>query len=234
MRPVRRTVAVLLLLGLGVALGLYVRNTVPTADQAVLNFALIHRTATRTSFFHAVTLCGGTPAATAVTAVVALIAAWRRWWALTGKVAVAGLGAAVLVVVGKSAFGRSRPPAATQLGVLQSLSYPSGHALGSTVAAILVLALVFAATRAGLWRALAVLLMAVYVVGVGLSRLYLGVHWGSDVLGGWAIGAAWALLCLGLPAPPGRDAHHDRAGDEVGAPGGPRRTWGRDRRPPTR
>jgi len=198
-RTLRRTGAVVLLLAFGILLGLWVRSRLPAFDQAILDFAVAHRTAAWTNFFRAAALCGGTPAVTVITVVVAVAAVWRRWWTLAGQAVVAGVGTAVLVVAGKSAFGRPRPPAATQLGVLQSLSYPSGHALGSMVAATLLLALVFAASRAGPWRVLAVLLVAVYIVWVGLSRLYLGVHWGSDVLGGWAIGAAWGLLCLGLP-----------------------------------
>jgi len=148
-RTLRRTGAVVLLLAFGILLGLWVRSRVPAFDQAILDFAVAHRRAAWTNFFRAATLCGGTPAVTVITVVVAAAAVWRRWWTLAGQAVVAGAGAAVLVVAGKSAFGRPRPPAATQLGVLQSLSYPSGHALGSMVAATLLLALVFAATRAG-------------------------------------------------------------------------------------
>ena len=193
---VSRRVAVVLVL-LGVLLGLWVRSGVPAVDQSALDYVLDHRTAGRSTLARVITQCGGTLAVTAVTVLVAVFAALRRWWLLAAQSVLAGLGTTLLIVGGKTAFGRPRPPADTQLGVLQSLSFPSGHALGSMVAAGLVLAVVFALTRTQWSRVAAVLTVALYVLAVGLSRLYLGVHWGTDVLGGWLFGAGWVLLCLG-------------------------------------
>lgn len=210
-----RAAAVLVLLGAGVLLGLWVRSGVPAVDRSVLDFAVHHRSPDRTDVFRGFTQCGGTLAVTVVTLLVVATAAVRRWWLLTAQVVLAGLGTMVFIVGGKAVFGRPRPPAATQLGVLQTFSFPSGHALGSMVAGCLVLAAVFAATRSKWVRALAAVGVALYVVTVGLSRLYLGVHWSTDVLGGWLIGAGWALLCLSIP--PLR--HHQPAslGDHPGA-----------------
>ncbi len=182
---------------LGVLLGLWVRSGVPVVDQSVLDFVLDHRTAGRSTLARVITQCGGTLAVTVVTVLVVVFAVFRRWWVLAAQSLLAGLGTTLLIVGGKAAFGRPRPPAETQLGVLQNLSFPSGHALGSMVAAGLVLAMVFALTRTRWPRVVAVLIVALYVLAVGLSRLYLGVHWGTDVLGGWLLGAGWVLLCLG-------------------------------------
>ncbi len=193
----RRSLALLVLLACCAVLVVSVltRSGLTVIDQPVLNFMLTHRTAELTEFFRAATQTGGTVASSMVITGVALFSLLRRWWVRAAQVAVAGLGAWVLVVVGKAVTGRRRPPVADQVGVLENLSFPSGHALGSTVAAVLVVVLAFALTASRAWRAGVVSLAAVYVIVIGLSRLYLGVHWATDVLGGWAIGAAWATVC---------------------------------------
>lgn len=76
-----------------------------------------------------------------------------------------------------------------------SLSFPSGHAANS---AVVYLSLAVLASRAAPGRAPRAYLAgcaALLVVAIGLSRIYLGVHWPTDVLAGWSLGGGWACLC---------------------------------------
>jgi undecaprenyl-diphosphatase len=104
----------------------------------------------------------------------------------------------------KDAFGRLRPQFAGGGAQLSSLSFPSGHSSGiaTLVTVALVLAwplLVTPAARRG-----AVAAGAALVVVVGLSRMWLGVHYLTDVLGGWSLGVAWSLaVALALGGLPG-------------------------------
>ena len=96
----------------------------------------------------------------------------------------------------KVAFGRERPDEALHLEAVSTLSYPSGHAtLGAVV--YLTLGAVLAATRVR-WRERIFILGVAALVAclIGVSRVYIGVHYPTDVLGGWSLGLAWALLCL--------------------------------------
>jgi membrane-associated phospholipid phosphatase len=111
--------------------------------------------------------------------------------------------AAVLTVVLKHFVGRPRPPAADVLGPLESsFSFPSGHTLFSTVFFGLVAGLLVARARRGTARALIVLAWVGASGAVGLSRLYLGYHWLTDVVASWTIAVAvlavaaagWRLL----------------------------------------
>jgi undecaprenyl-diphosphatase len=93
----------------------------------------------------------------------------------------------------KSAFGRSRPDPAFAEFSVPSLSFPSGHA---SMAAIVFLTLgtMLASTRKSrIERAYLLSMAATFAMLIGLSRVLLGVHWATDVLGGWAFGAAWAM-----------------------------------------
>ena len=92
----------------------------------------------------------------------------------------------------KSAFDRPRPHLWRGVAHLSSGSFPSGHATQSAALALALLALAWR-TR---WRLLVAASAAVYVGLVGVSRLYLGVHYPSDVLGGWSVATLWALLVL--------------------------------------
>jgi membrane-associated phospholipid phosphatase len=90
----------------------------------------------------------------------------------------------------KSAVGRARPTFAHPVETLTSFSFPSGHALGSFVAVgALLLALLPSLPR--VWRRPAIVLGILIVLLVGYARIGLGVHYVSDVVGGWILGAAW-------------------------------------------
>jgi undecaprenyl-diphosphatase len=107
-------------------------------------------------------------------------------------------GGAVLVTAIKLAVHRVRPEVVPHLVQVTSLSFPSGHAADSSyVYGTLAMLAARASPRAGERRLLAGACTAL-IVGIGVSRVALGVHWPSDVLSGWAIGAGWALACAHL------------------------------------
>jgi undecaprenyl-diphosphatase len=105
------------------------------------------------------------------------------------------LGAAVLSWGLKQAFDRPRPDLVPHGQHVYTSSFPSGH---SILSAAVYLTLGLVASRFVPRKRLKALLLAVAVLtaaAVGASRVYLGVHWPSDVFAGWAVGAAWALVC---------------------------------------
>lgn len=106
----------------------------------------------------------------------------------------ATLSGAVLSSLLKLGFDRPRPDLIPHLTHVYSASFPSGHAMVSTVV-YLTLGTLINRVVSGLWSKVFIMAVAILLSGlIGLSRLYLGVHWPSDVLAGWAAGAAWALM----------------------------------------
>lgn len=148
-----------------------------------------------TAVLTGITTIGSTP-------VLAAVAAGVSVWLLAGQHRRAALlvggttaGALVLGPLLKVVVERSRPEDA-HLVLVNSWAYPSGHSLTST-AVIGVLAVLVSrrlATRRA--RATAITTGVVLVALVGVSRVYLGVHWPTDVLAGWLIGALWLVACL--------------------------------------
>jgi undecaprenyl-diphosphatase len=138
---------------------------------------------------------------TVAMAVLAVVAGAVLWWRGRRADAVFVVGAmatasAVFRLL-KALFDRQRPPAVDRLVRETNESLPSGHATMSVVVigALVVLAW---AGRHRLGRVLMVTAAAVWIAAVGASRVYLGVHWFSDVIAGWLVGAAWLAVCVAL------------------------------------
>lgn len=114
---------------------------------------------------------------------------WRKrpWAALVMVVAPPFAGATSSFL--KEIFSRARPDVVPHLDMVTSLSFPSGHATNA-MAIYLLAALLLAWTRRPLWIGLALFV----ALAIGVSRVLLGVHWPSDVLGGWCWGAGFALI----------------------------------------
>lgn len=104
-------------------------------------------------------------------------------------------GGLLLSTLLKLAFDRARPDLVPHGSLVYTASFPSGH---STMAAVTYLTLGALLMRTQQSRAIKAYLLTVAVtltIAVGASRVYLGVHWPTDVLAGWTIGAAWAITC---------------------------------------
>jgi undecaprenyl-diphosphatase len=141
-----------------------------------------------------ITLLGSTIALSMVIAAAAVLVALRRRWRLAVYLIVTGAGALILDPVLKDLVGRLRPVVAHPVAHAPGNSFPSGHALGAMVcygAVFLVFAAAVARGRRRTWLGIGI---AVIITLIGISRLLLGVHFISDVIGGWAIGIAWLGL----------------------------------------
>jgi membrane-associated phospholipid phosphatase len=191
-------VAVAVLLGLASVAGLWAAFTgvgPARLDAAVLDESVESRTDLLTAAAVAVTDLGST----AVMAVLAVAVAGWLWF--TGRradavLAIVAMSGAAIVFRGlKELLDRPRPPLDDRLVHAANESLPSGHAtMAIAVTGTLVVLAWRGRTPAG--RAALVAAAAVWVGAVGLTRLYLGVHWFSDVLAGWLVGGAWLAVCV--------------------------------------
>ncbi|BDG04449.1 phosphatase PAP2 family protein [Anaeromyxobacter oryzae] len=169
-------------------------------DAAVVRAVAAHRSATLTAAALDVTALGSGIVLALFTGLLAL--ALRRLGHPRSALllVVAALGAMAFTSALKSAFERTRPSAVPRLVQVGGYSFPSGHSLASAAiygtAAVLVA--VLARRRAD--RVLIALLAAALLAAIGASRVYLGVHYPSDVLGGYSAGLAWAFALLAAAA----------------------------------
>lgn len=160
-------------------------------DPAVSAGFIAARSAALTVLAHVFTFAGSALALVPLT--VVLLVWWgmrRRWHAVTALAAGMTM-SLVLTVLLKSVVGRDRPPAVDVLGAINNgFAFPSGHTLNGTVFFGLVTGLVLTWCHTVGSRAAALAGGMTMVIGIGLSRIYLGYHWMTDVLGGWSLGVA--------------------------------------------
>jgi undecaprenyl-diphosphatase len=147
------------------------------------------------AMFRDVTALGGTTVVVLVTAasILYLLIEKKRAAALLVLIAVGG---GTLISQGlKGAFARPRPELVAHLVDVQTLSFPSGHAMLSAVTYLTLGALLARVQSRRRLKIYFIGLAILLTLMIGTSRVYLGVHWPTDVIGGWCLGAAWALLC---------------------------------------
>lgn len=195
--------ALALVVGLGWGLGSLIHALTGPAsarlDRPVLTVLVAHRGPFLTGTMQVVTIFGS--ASFLVPAAVVLGVGWwarRREWRPLALLGAAYLGSLTIYQGVKALTHHLRPPANLALGHFGGFSFPSGHATQAVAVWGMAAAVVSTATsrparRARLWG-----LAGLMALLVGLSRLYLGAHWLTDVLAGWALGALWLMAVLAV------------------------------------
>lgn len=144
------------------------------------------------------TALGSSTIVTLLTILFSIVFALLRDWRAIAHLAIASAGAGIWSRALKHLFERARPSDFAPLAEATGFSYPSGHALLSTA-----LYLTFAVLACRLFRRVHERVVVFAIAGsiillIGATRIYLGVHYPSDVIGGTAVGAGWACLLAGL------------------------------------
>jgi undecaprenyl-diphosphatase len=180
----------------GIAEDVLTGDPLTVIDVRVAEWFHARATPVLTQSMLVITNLHGTTAISIFMALAVLYLAWKRDWYWLICLTVTVPSGMLLNVLMKYAFHRTRPSFANPLLALPSYSFPSGHVAGTTLfygvlAAILV-------SRVAAWRSQVIIIVTALalVILVGLSRVYLGVHYLSDVLGGFAEAMAWLTLCL--------------------------------------
>jgi membrane protein DedA with SNARE-associated domain/membrane-associated phospholipid phosphatase len=175
----------------GIAEDVLTGDPIVRFDRALDDYLHAHATPALTTFFLIVTALGSIEAMVLLGVVVATFLAWGRRWLFLGSWLAAVAGSAFLNHVLKGLFERPRPHFEHPLLVESSFSFPSGHAMESFVVYGMLAYLAVLALRSWESRVAVVFEAALLVVLIGFSRMYLGVHYFSDVLAGYAAGGVW-------------------------------------------
>jgi membrane-associated phospholipid phosphatase len=189
------TLAASVLLFSQLALAVTAGGPIVSLDGAVAVWLQSHATGFATDVLRAVTQLGGATFLLAVTIVAALVLLLKRRIAHAALMGAALVGGEGLNMALKAAFERPRPSFSEPLATAAGYSFPSGHAM---VALAVYGALAFVIATSVKSRRAQVLIpvaAAVLVLAIGFSRLYLGVHYVSDVLAAYGAGLAWLTVC---------------------------------------
>ena len=167
-----------------------------SVDQTVATVIHGLMTPALTTFFLVVTALGSMEAIALVSLVgTVAFGAWRRWL-LFGTWVIAAVGSVVLILLLKALFARPRPYFEQPLLLETYYSFPSGHAMEAVVLYGTLAYFAVLALRTWWARAAVVFGTSLSILLIGFSRIYLGVHYLSDVVAGFAAGGVWLSTCI--------------------------------------
>ncbi len=174
----------------------------PHLDLTIHRWMVDHRHGWVTAAAVTLTLLGSSPVLLSAFGVVA-VATWLRSRATPGRDWLRPLIAFGVLVIGallrtglSDVLGRARPPRADWVRTASGASMPSGHSADSAMAAGLFLWLIWPTLRTRAARVGAAVTAGAFPLAVGWSRIYLGVHWPTDVLAGWLFAVCWVAVAL--------------------------------------
>lgn len=167
-------------------------------DRPMLDWMIAHRTPELNATITVFTNLGRTVPMVAMALLLCGVLYWHhRTVTIWVLMVIAAAGSVTFTVVGKAAVGRARPPLADAVPPYEtSFSFPSGHTLNSTVIAGMLAYLTFWLAKRAWVRVLAIVAAVAWAVSMGLSRIYLGHHWLTDVVFAWLLGMAWLALLI--------------------------------------
>jgi membrane-associated phospholipid phosphatase len=167
-------------------------------DMPALHAVMTVRSPPVDTALTACTTIGGPIGMTALAGTIMIVLALRRRsWTPVVLVVLAAAGSVLITVVSKQFIGRARPPLSDAIPPYEySDSFPSGHALNSLVLAGIIAYLVMLRRRTRRTVAWTAVIAVVFAIIMGISRVYLGHHWLTDVLMAWALGALWLIIVV--------------------------------------
>ena len=165
-------------------------------DSKVTQFVFSFRSPTLTDFFIFVTNVGDVNGYLIILAIMVLVTAFiYKKWKYVGQIFLVLLLATASNMVLKRFIDRARPDLEHMVTV-ETLSYPSGHAMSAMAFYGFLIYLLYKLRLNLLVKNILILLVALLILSIGISRIYLGVHFPSDILGGFIAGAIWVLFCI--------------------------------------
>lgn len=171
----------------------FYENTALYIDEPLLHLVRQGLTASKTNFFITITNFGSSRGITILVVGMLIILAFKKYWLdalwlLVNSALIAGAGNYLI----KFAFSRPRP-SVEHLVTETHYSFPSGHAMGSLLFYGTIILLLPRLVEHNALRLSLQIALGVFIFLIGLSRVYLGVHYPTDILGGFLLGAAWLL-----------------------------------------
>ena len=165
-------------------------------DDFIIQKVTALRSPANTNFMKSVTVIGNSVGYFLLLPILSLFFIIRKSWRTSLEITIVLLLSSGLNVVLKQLVNRPRPPEIGRLVFAQFSSFPSGHAMSAITFYGFIVYLCFILIKKAWLKYLIVSICFLMVVLIGLSRIYLGVHFPSDILAGYAAGSAWLALCI--------------------------------------
>jgi undecaprenyl-diphosphatase len=169
----------------------FIRNGPTSFDSHVTRWFVDRRSDALTAVMKAVTWLGSSAVIVPVALIVITVLLRRHAWYPAVFLALCVAGASLLSVVAKHIIDRDRPPEVIRLQHTTTSSFPSGHATQAAATYLALMFILLAVSRSSKVHTLGWTAVAVIIAAVGITRIYLGVHWTTDVIAGWLLGTTW-------------------------------------------
>ncbi|SDB35402.1 undecaprenyl-diphosphatase [Flavobacteriaceae bacterium MAR_2010_188] len=171
-------------------------DTLAEYDRVITDYVISYRDPLLTKYFRFVTEVGDLYGYIVVFGIVVIIAGiiYKRW-GYVSRIAFVLIMASVSNVILKRFVDRARP-GIEHLVSVETLSYPSGHAMSAMAFYGFVMFLFYRFKMNHFLKFLIIFLLGILILSIGLSRIYLGVHFPSDVVGGYLAGFIWVVFCV--------------------------------------
>jgi membrane-associated phospholipid phosphatase len=188
------------------SVALVVANPLAGVDHGLANWFHSHLTGALVGLLRGFTEFGASEWIAIVLSVLMLFFIWKRWWPSLVTLVVAVPGGMLLNELLKLVVHRHRPFVDGWFVDWSGYSFASGHTIGATLLYGQLALFVLPSIKSRPWRAVTIATAALFVGLVGLSRIALGAHYFTDVMGGIVLGISWLMLCLVATKPVRRRA----------------------------
>ena len=171
-------------------------ETLANFDDRITQYLVSNRNPALTAYFKFVTDIGDVNGYLIVLAISILLTVFVvKRWKYIGQIAIVLVLATISNMMLKRFIDRARP-GIEHLVVVKSLSYPSGHAMSAMAFYGFLIYLISKLKINGILKSIIIIFLAILILSIGISRIYLGVHFPSDVVGGFIAGLIWVFFCV--------------------------------------